>query len=123
MRQSGLVKDNLGQDNALAKSFRDRILASLNDLDGFESMKNERLLTIHAWNPQMAALFYANEHMVVTYKMTPDAAWQLAGLQEVDVDPYDMEGFLPQAKELGAQIMQPKLFVYVDKDGHDTAAT
>ena len=131
LKQRGIVKDNLGQDNALAKRFRDQILSSLNDLEGFSSMLDERLLTIHAWNPQMAAMFYAGDDnddtysgnlMVVTYKMSPDAAFQLAGIQPTDADPYDLEGFFPQAEAMNATIQEPKLFVYVDKQGNDTAA-
>jgi len=125
LKQKGLVADNIGQDNELAKRFRDQILEGVSEAEAFDPVKVERLLTIHAWNPQMGAMFYENNHMAIAYKMEAGAAWQLAGVQDITdagVDPYDMEGFFPQAEEMGAVIQQPKLFVYVGKDGCDTAA-
>ena len=125
---AGIVADNVGQDNALAKSFRDKVTTSLAEQDAYEPFLEARLLTIHAWNPQTAALFFEGDHMVVTYKMQPDEPWQLAGVQDIttlgvdDFDIYDLQASIPMAKQMGGVVQDPRLFVYVDKDGNDTAA-
>lgn len=54
------ISDTTG-DPTLARRFRDQVLSSLRDQDLLGELDGERLLTIHAYNPQLAGLFYENE--------------------------------------------------------------
>lgn len=118
----GLVADNLGQDNDLAASHRDQILSSLDEQGALEAVDGASLLTMHAWNPQVAALFFNNGQTVVTFKMAPGQPWQLAQVmpwEGTDADPYDMDT-VPTPENV--QLVEPKVFVYTGKDGEPTAA-
>ena len=121
LNRAGIVKDNFGQDNDMARSFRDEILESLTGHKAFQSLGDRRLLTIHAWNRRMAAMFFEGQQMVVTYQVPSDQPWKLAGIDTFEGDIYDLQASFPVAKQVNGIIKEPKLFVYIDREGNETA--
>ena len=93
------------QDHKMAADFRDAILTSLDEEDklrefgGNNDIRLQSLatvITIHAWNPQVAAVFFDNGKFLVAWKMGPGMPWQVAQTDtwtgESPADPFDMGG-------------------------------
>ena len=119
---AGIVRDNPGQNNALAKDFRQRVTSSLSEQEQYAPFLSERIMTIHAWNPQYAGIFFENGQFLITYWRGQDNPWEIAGAQgDHGIDPYELNQSV-EALAGQVQMMEPKLFVYVGKDGEDTAA-
>ena len=120
------------QDHKMAADFRDAILTSLDEEDklrefgGNNDIRLQSLatvITIHAWNPQVAAVFFDNGKFLVAYKMGPGMPWQVAQTDTwtgaSPADPFDMDSMDPGDH---VQRVDPKFFVFVDRNGQPTKA-
>ena len=120
------------QDHKLAADFRDQVMTSLDnedklrDFGGAASVLDQTLakvVSIHAWNPQVAAVFFDNGLFLVAYKMAPQAEWQVAQTDrwagDSPADPFDMDSMDPGDH---VERVEPKFFLYIDRDGRPTPA-
>ena len=115
-------------NSSLAASFRDEVIHHLKSgrklSQEFITPSRDvvSVISIHAWNRQVAALFFANGKFIVTYRMGPGSLWEVATVDDwtdTDADPYNFESMDPGPN---VQVIEPKFFVFVTQDGRLTEA-